>query len=115
MFTTSKKTVRRKNGKTLKQLQDDRHAFTLAEVLITLGIIGVVAAMTMPTLIAKYQKKQTVTQLKKAYAELNKAVSYSEIENGDCKYWDYNLNSLDFYNKYLSKYLQNTTGVNIMV
>ncbi len=82
-----------------------RFAFTLAEVLITLGIIGIVAAMTMPSLIAKYQKKQTVTQLKKAYAELNKAVSYSEIDNGDCKYWDYNLGSLDFYNKYLSKYL----------
>ena len=41
-------------------------AFTLAEVLITLGIIGVVAAMTMPTLIANYQKKVWVNQLKKS-------------------------------------------------
>ncbi len=41
-------------------------AFTLAEVLITLGIIGVVAALTMPTLIAKYQKQVFVTQLKKS-------------------------------------------------
>lgn len=32
-------------------------AFTLAEVLITLGIIGVVAALTIPTLIAGYQRK----------------------------------------------------------
>lgn len=40
-------------------------AFTLAETLITLGIIGVVAALTMPTLIANYQKKVLVTQLKK--------------------------------------------------
>ena len=39
--------------------------FTLAEVLITLGIIGVVAALTMPTLIANYQKRILVTQLKK--------------------------------------------------
>lgn len=31
-------------------------AFTLAEVLITLGVIGVVAAMTMPVLIQNYQK-----------------------------------------------------------
>ena len=42
-------------------------AFTLAEVLITLGIIGVVAAMTMPSLIVNYQKQQTVTRLKKSY------------------------------------------------
>lgn len=34
-----------------------KKAFTLAEVLITLGIIGVVAAITLPTLIANYQKK----------------------------------------------------------
>ena len=41
-----------------------KSAFTLADVLILLGIIGVVAAMTMPTLLAKYQEKQTVTKLK---------------------------------------------------
>ena len=40
-------------------------AFTLAEVLITLGIIGVVAAITLPTLIQNYQKQVYVTQLKK--------------------------------------------------
>ena len=48
-----------------------KKAFTLAEVLITLGIIGIVAAMTLPTLIGKYQKKQTVTQLKKSYTEIS--------------------------------------------
>ena len=42
-----------------------KSAFTLAEVLITLGIIGVVAALTIPTLISKHQKKVQVTQLKK--------------------------------------------------
>ena len=40
-------------------------AFTLAEVLITLGIIGIVAAMTMPSLIQNYQEKATVTRVKK--------------------------------------------------
>ena len=39
-------------------------AFTLAEVLITLGIIGVVAAITLPTLIKNYQKQVYVTLLK---------------------------------------------------
>ena len=42
-----------------------KFGFTLAEVLITLGIIGVVSALTMPNLIANYQKKVWVTQLKK--------------------------------------------------
>lgn len=42
-----------------------RKAFTLAEVLITIGVIGVVAAITLPNVIAKYQKKILVTQLKK--------------------------------------------------
>ena len=43
-------------------------AFTLAEVLITLGIIGIVAAMTIPTLINNFQKRQYVVQLKNAYS-----------------------------------------------
>lgn len=45
--------------------QSKKFAFTLAEVLITLGIIGVVAALTMPSLIAKHQKQVWATQLKK--------------------------------------------------
>ena len=45
-------------------------AFTLAEVLITLGIIGIVAAMTIPTLVSNYQKKVLKTQFTKKYAEI---------------------------------------------
>ena len=48
-----------------------KSAFTLAEVLITLGIIGVVAAITLPTLVANYQKTVWVNQLKKTYSTLN--------------------------------------------
>ena len=55
------------------QLNDIR-AFTLAEVLITLGIIGVVAAITIPTLMANYQKAQYVTALKKAYSQINQVL-----------------------------------------
>ncbi len=46
-------------------------AFTLAEVLITLGIIGVVAALTLPSLIQNYQKQVYVNQLKKSYSTLS--------------------------------------------
>ena len=47
-----------------------KSGFTLAEVLITLGVIGVVAAMTMPSLVAHYKEKQTVVALKKFYSIL---------------------------------------------
>ena len=64
-----------------------RVAFTLAEVLITLAIIGIVAAMTIPTLIANYQEKVTVTRLKKAYSVLSQAFTLAISEYGAPKYW----------------------------
>ncbi|MFQ8626003.1 MAG: type II secretion system protein [Candidatus Gastranaerophilaceae bacterium] len=49
-------------------LEDNRFsAFTLAEVLVTLGIIGVVAAMTMPVLIGKYQHFVLVNRAKSLF------------------------------------------------
>lgn len=51
--------------KNMKNYKNFKNAFTLAEVLITLGIIGVVAAMTLPTLIANYQKQVYANGLKK--------------------------------------------------
>ncbi len=47
--------------------------FTLAEVLVTLGIIGVVAALTLPALVNNTQNKEIQTQFKKLYSELNQA------------------------------------------
>ena len=68
---------------------DDFKGFTLAEVLVTLGIIGVVATMTMPSLIMGYQKKQTAIQLKKAYSELYQAVKVAEKDYGTMDGWDF--------------------------
>ena len=65
-----------------------RAAFTLAEVLITLGIIGVVAAMTMPSLIQKHREKVTVTRLKKVYSTLSQALVAAINENGTPDLWD---------------------------
>lgn len=89
-------------------------AFTLAEVLITLGIIGIVAAMTMPSLIANYQKQKAVNQLKKAYTNLAEAVKRSELENDTVNNWNYDLPAEDFYNTYLSGFLSvnNSTVTN---
>lgn len=49
------------------------NAFTLAEVLITLGIIGVAAAMTLPSLIQERQNKVLETQFKKSYSLISQA------------------------------------------
>ncbi len=62
-------------------------AFTLAEVLITLGIIGVVASLTMPSLIANHQAKATATKLKKAYSVLSQAFAGAIDEYGSIKNW----------------------------
>ena len=63
-------------------------AFTLAEVLITLGIIGVVAALTMPILIQKVEERILISQLKQAYAMLNTATRMIVAKEGDLKYLD---------------------------
>ncbi len=46
----------------------------MAEVLVTLGIIGVVSAMTVPSLMQNYQRQSYVTQLHKVYNELSQAL-----------------------------------------
>ena len=88
-------------------------AFTLAEVLITLGVIGVVAAMTLPTVIKKYQQKVTVERLKSAYSTLYQAIKMSEIDNGPTTDWEFpsqdaNLEiQKDFMEKHFTPYLKN--------
>ena len=57
-------------------------AFTLAEVLITLAIIGVVAAMTMPTLIQNHQKKSLEVATKKFYSMMSQAVKQYMADEG---------------------------------
>lgn len=88
-------------------------AFTVAEVLITLGIIGIVAAMTLPALIADYKKKENAARAKAAYSIMSQAIKLSEVENGDVKYWEANLsgshsfeNTDMFYKKYILPYLK---------
>ena len=58
-----------------------RAAFTLAEVLITLGIIGVVAAMTIPTLVSKIQEAHFHAKWKECYSILNNAFKMTVAEN----------------------------------
>ena len=63
-------------------------AFTLAEVLITLGIIGIVAAMTMPSLIQSYRKQEASARLKKFNSIFNQMMIMSEEDNGPSSEWE---------------------------
>ena len=62
--------------------------FTLAEVLITLGIIGVVAACTLPTLINATQAKELHTALLKSYSILQQVIQRMSFEEGRDITWD---------------------------
>lgn len=59
------------------------NGFTLAEVLITLGIIGVVAAMTMPVLIQNARNRELESALKKGASEIAQALDMYKAENGE--------------------------------
>ena len=71
----------------MKEFQDNEYAFTLAEVLITLVIIGVIAAITVPSLMNKTQNQEYVSKLKKAYSTLSQATNQIIAEEGLPKYW----------------------------
>ena len=83
---------KKKSGSIIKRnkyMNIRRNAFTLAEVLLTLAIIGVVAALTIPAVITKVSKDQYVVGLKKAYNTL-KAVEREAIqEHGPMENWDW--------------------------
>ena len=61
----------------------NKRAFTLAEVLITLGIIGVVAALTLPSLIQNYKNKELITRTKRTYSNIQNAVLAAQQDNGN--------------------------------
>lgn len=67
-----------------------KKGFTLAEVLITLGIIGVVAAMTIPTLVNNAKHRQLESSFKKAYSALSQAISDLAAKEGGSAWANYN-------------------------
>ena len=82
-------------------------AFTLAETLITLGIIGIVAAMTIPTLISNYQKKQTVTKLQKAISVVNQAYRLAYDDVGEATPQEaFDMSTSKYFEKYWAPYLK---------
>lgn len=87
-----------------------KRAFTLAEVLITLGIIGVVAALTIPALIQNYKNHETEARLAKFYSVVNQAIAMAEVDYGDKIYW-YNEGNdkkkrVEWFKKYFFPYMK---------
>ncbi len=98
----------------------------MAEVLITLTIIGVVAALTIPNLVQSYRKKVVEAKLVRFYSTIQQAIRLSQAENGHYSTWDDigtecefkdedaevkeciegTETSLIWYNKYLAQYIK---------
>ena len=109
-------------------LRGKETGFTLAEVLITIGIIGIVAAMTFPALIGHGKKVEASSRLKRFNAIMQQAIMMSEYDNGESVAWvraggdqkdengnrDYEANgkiTKDFFTMYLAKYFKYTSIV----
>lgn len=87
-----------------------KKAFTLAEVLITLAIIGIVAAMTIPTLVKNYKKKVITVRLQHFASMWRQGYQLVKIENGENFYGELkpaNPESAEnFYKKYFAPYIK---------
>jgi prepilin-type N-terminal cleavage/methylation domain-containing protein len=87
-----------------------KYGFTLAEVLITLAVIGVVAALTIPTVVHNYQKTQTVTRLKKTYSAISNTANLAIADHGPIDVWEIDESNSEgpknFANTYMIPYLK---------
>ena len=86
------------------------NAFTLSEVLITLVVIGVVAAITLPTIIANYTEHDRIAKIRKTYTTLNNALSLSRALGGDYVF-DVEANDFTTVENYFNSYLKNRLSI----
>jgi len=87
--------------KNISILKIYKNGFTLAEVLITLVIIGVIAAMTIPTMINNLQKNELRSQFKKQVSVISQVIQKMKIDNGDIIYISDNDSVTDFRNRFI--------------
>lgn len=74
-----------------------KRAFTIAELLIVLSIVGIIAQTTIPSLIQEQQERQTVTRLKKVYSMLSSAYTLAAQANGTPDNWGLSLTAPGLY------------------
>ena len=103
----SSQLLKLKAGLLRQKSRNDRFGFTLAEVLVTLGIIGVVSAMTVPTLMQNYQRKSYVTQLHKVYNELSQALLQYQTDRNALNLKEAGINSNDSVINFYRTYFKN--------
>ena len=92
-----------------------KKGFTLAEVLVTLGIIGVIAAMTIPSLVKSFEEKSNNTRAKKAYSAVSNAWNQYRSDKGGTVVGTFtNETSLknEFLKNYFSYIKETSFGVN---
>ena len=88
------------------------NAFTLAEVLITLAIVGVVAALTMPSLIQHHKKVETSAKIKKFNNTINNWINLATVDYDNPEHWECSIergNSMPHCigkEKYINKYFK---------
>jgi len=82
-------------------------AFTLAEVLIALAIIGVIAAITIPSIVANHKKRTLETQFAKTYRNLMQMINLAQAEHGSFDTWEWptaKYESTDGKDEFVQKY-----------
>lgn len=77
-------------------------AFTLAEVLLTLIIIGFVSVLTVPSLKNHSEEAKYVSYTQKAMSEIAAATSNAELAYGDASSWDFSSNAVNYYKKVMN-------------
>lgn len=104
-----KKSFERNSGElrrlTRNVIDCKKAAFTLAEVLISLGIIGVVAAITLVPLVTNHRKMRDIAIAKKKYAEVGQIIGAIQAELGDYSNWG-NIGSDSFFEQYVDKHIK---------
>ena len=91
-------------------IKNFHNAFTLSEVLITLGIIGIIASMTLPAVIGNAKKKETISKLKKSYTVLSQMVLRAQEDNGPASFASRKVNEAEtknFFSRYWLPYFNN--------
>ncbi len=84
-----------------------KNGFTLSEVLVTIGIIGVVAGITLPSVIKKHQRKEAEVRLQKAYSIISQAFLRAQSKYGEIKDWTNWDDAEDILRQYIAPELNN--------